>query len=241
MKLPAYILVLVMGHLIPTVSNAQIDVKEEKAVPLSKGNEEKKADSVLFDTKLTSTKPINANNKVNGLSVPQPVTIKPQTKQFSMFGEQFGNPAELYEDRLKKHQKAFESPEKKQYGSTTDVFFGDFKTKSDYVKVIFRDHQYPDGDRVRILVNGDVVVSTVTLTTGFNGFRLNLMDGFNRIEFVALNQGESGPNTAEFQVIDESGNTISGNRWNLATGVKASIIIVKEDAAENGTTQPTAN
>ena len=239
MKLSTYILFSVIGLLMTTISYAQIDNKEEKAVPLGKGNEDKKADSALFDTKLTPSKPINADKKVNGLTVPQSIAIKPQTKEFSMFGEQFGNPAELYEDRLKKHQKAFESPEKKQYGSTTDVFFGDFKTKSEYVRIIFRDHGYPDGDRVRILVNGDVVVSDVTLTTGFNGFRLNLIEGFNRIEFVALNTGDSGPNTAEFQVIDDTGSTISGNRWNLATGVKASIIVVKE--ADESSTAPTTD
>jgi len=43
-----------------------------------------------------------------------------------------------------------------------------------------------------------------------------------------LNQGESGPNTAEFQILDEHGNVISSNQWNLATGVKATIILIKE-------------
>ena len=232
--------ILFITCLVTAMSFGQIDNKENKSVPLSKGDENKKADSALFDTKLTLSKPINADKKINGLTVPQPVVIKPQAKEFSMFGdEKFGNPAELYNDRIKKHQKAFEAPEPKQYGSTTDVFFGDFKTNAEYVRVIFRDHEYPDGDRVRILVNGDVVVSDVILTTGFNGFKLNLIEGFNRIEFVALNTGESGPNTAEFQVIDDTGLTISGNRWNLATGVKASIIIVKEPEEDNPTA-PTA-
>lgn len=207
---------------------AQIDNKQEKSVPLTIGNKPKNVDSALFDTKLTLSKPINSGNKVNGLTVPKTVAVKPQTKEFSMFGENFGNPAELYDKRLKQHQKSFESPEKTQYGSTTDQFFGDFKTKSEYVQVVFRDHQVPDGDRVKILVNDDIVVGDVTLTSGFNGFRLNLLEGFNKIDFVALNQGESGPNTAEFQVVDQDGNIISGNQWNLATGVKASIIIVKE-------------
>ena len=212
------------------ISYAQIDNKQEKSVPLTKGNEAKKADSALFDTTLSPSKPINSSNKINGLSVPQSVAIKPKTKEFDMLGgEKFGNPGELYQKQLQKHQKAFELPEPKQYGSTTNIFFGDFKTKSEYVKVIFRDHEYPDGDRVQILVNGDIIVGDVTLTSGFNGFNLNLIKGFNQIEFIALNQGESGPNTAEFQVIDENDNIISGNRWNLATGVKASIIIVKED------------
>ena len=56
---------------------------------------------------------------------------------------------------------------------------------------------------------------------------LNLMVGFNKID-VALNQGTSGPNTAEVRVFDDQGNLIGSNRWNLATGVKATYIIVKE-------------
>jgi len=207
---------------------AQIDNKQDKVFPLTLGDTPKKADSAMFDTTLKLSKPINADAKVNGLTVPKSVTLKPQTSEFSMFGESFGNPAELYDKRLKQHQKSFESPERTQYGSTKDQFFGDFKTKSEYVQVIFRDHQVPDGDRVKILVNDDIVVGDVTLTSGFNGFKLNLIEGFNKIDFVALNQGTSGPNTAEFKVVDQDGNIISGNQWNLATGVKASIIIVQE-------------
>ena len=50
----------------------------------------------------------------------------------------------------------------------------------------------------------------------------------NEIEIEALNQGESGPNTAQFAVQDEFGNVIMSDIWNLATGAKASLIVVKE-------------
>ena len=53
-------------------------------------------------------------------------------------------------------------------------------------------------------------------------------DAFNKIDFVALNQGASGPNTAEVRVFDDNGKLVGSNRWNLATGVKATYIIVKE-------------
>ena len=52
--------------------------------------------------------------------------------------------------------------------------------------------------------------------------------GFNKIDFEALNQGTAGPNTAEFRVYDDQGLLVSANQWNLATGFKATIIIVKE-------------
>ena len=54
------------------------------------------------------------------------------------------------------------------------------------------------------------------------------MDGFNKIDFVALNQGESGPNTAEVRVYDDDGNVMMSNLWNLATGSKATFIVVKQ-------------
>ena len=58
---------------------------------------------------------------------------------------------------------------------------------------------------------------------------IKLLEGFNKIDFVALNQGESGPNTAEVRVYDDNGNVMMSNLWNLATGSKATFIVVKQD------------
>ena len=58
-------------------------------------------------------------------------------------------------------------------------------------------------------------------------FKLDLKNGFNVVDFVALNQGTSGPNTAEIIVYDDQGKLVGTNRWNLATGVKATYIIYK--------------
>lgn len=107
-------------------------------------------------------------------------------------------------------------------------YLGDFKTNSQKVRVSYRDHQAEDGDEVRIWVNDRVLKSRIYLTNRLQGFELDLKPGFNKIEFEALNQGSSGPNTAEFTIVDDNGSVISSNRWDLATGFKASIIIVKE-------------
>lgn len=107
-------------------------------------------------------------------------------------------------------------------------YLGDFKTGSKMVSVQYRDHEYVDGDQIRVLVNDDIVQSNITLQGGFTGFNLTLDSGFNRIEFIALNQGTSGPNTAELHVYDEKGQLISAKEWNLLTGDKATIVIVKE-------------
>lgn len=153
-------------------------------------------------------------------------------KELSMFAEEkFGNPGELYQkqlndalDDVKLNKKELEL----RNGSKTDQYFGDFKSNSKFVNVVYRDHGYVDGDIIQVRVNDDIVHARVFLSGGFKGFQLDLKPGFNKIDFLALNQGESGPNTAEFRVTDDTGAIITQNRWNLATGVKASIIVVKE-------------
>ena len=55
----------------------------------------------------------------------------------------------------------------------------------------------------------------------------NFIISQDEIDFVALNQGSSGPNTAEVRVYDDIGNLVGNNRWNLATGVKATYIVYK--------------
>ncbi|KAA1246889.1 hypothetical protein [Aquimarina sp. RZ0] len=110
----------------------------------------------------------------------------------------------------------------------SDQYLGDFKSTSEFVQLIYRDHQSVDGDIVRIFVNDDVVRSSVALDGTFRGFPINLIKGFNKIDIQALNQGASGPNTAQFQLYDDLGNLITSNEWNLTTGVKATLIVVKE-------------
>ena len=51
----------------------------------------------------------------------------------------------------------------------------------------------------------------------------------NKIEIEALNQGESGPNTAKFVIFDQKKGMITTNKWNLTTGVKAKLVILKDD------------
>lgn len=108
-------------------------------------------------------------------------------------------------------------------------YLGDFKTKSGQIKIICRDHQAVDGDMVRVYKDGEVVVDKIYLEGQYKTVYLELKEGFNKIEIEALNQGQSGPNTAEFKVLDESGRIINSNIWNLATGYKASFIVVKTE------------
>lgn len=105
---------------------------------------------------------------------------------------------------------------------------GDFKTKSLTARVTYRDYGEVDGDEIRVSLNDKAIATGIMLDSNFQGFEITLVDGFNKIDFEALNQGRLGPNTAEFQVYDDKGALISASQWNLATGFKATIIITKE-------------
>lgn len=109
-----------------------------------------------------------------------------------------------------------------------DQHLGDIKTNAGTMNVQYRDHEYVDGDLIRVYVNDDIVQSSIYLSGSFQGFNLPLQSGINRIEFQALNQGSSGPNTAELHVYDAEGRLVSAYEWNLLTGDKASVIIIKE-------------
>ncbi len=136
---------------------------------------------------------------------------------------EFINPGDEVKDRLNKRT---DRQTDAIYRHNQDL--GTYKTTANTAQVMYRDAQYVDGDLVRIYLNGEVIKSQVYLDSNFQGFEITLKKGFNKIDFEALNQGDSGPNTAEFRVYDDKKNLISGSEWNLGTGFKASIIIVKE-------------
>jgi hypothetical protein len=110
----------------------------------------------------------------------------------------------------------------------TDLYLGDFKTSSTFLGFECRDHMAVDGDRVQVFVNGVLVEAIISLTGYFKGINIDLEDGLNQIDIVALNQGTSGYNTAQFRVINDDGSILTSQQWHLATGGKATIIVLKE-------------
>jgi hypothetical protein len=103
---------------------------------------------------------------------------------------------------------------------------GTVNSKTKTVKVECRDHSYVDGDRIRIYVNEQVVSDNIGLKANYYVYYVNLEKGYNRIDFQALNQGFSGPNTAELTLYDANGNLISSKEWNLKTGQTATLGIL---------------
>ena len=159
---------------------------------------------------------------------PNAFTIKKEERKdlpkgmLNQNNEYFLNPGDAYVKKLNKEK------EKNPNNYLGDAYLGDIATVSDAANIVCRDFEYVDGDRVRIMVNDEVVVQNLTLDSSFRGINLKLGEGFNKIDFIALNQGDSGPNTAELRIYDDNKKLISSNQWNLATGAKATLIIVKK-------------
>lgn len=123
---------------------------------------------------------------------------------------------------------------KSEGDSNTKVFrrnqsFGEYKTKSNSIKILCRDHMACDGDVVKVYINNMVVAAHIELSGIYRTIEIGLTPGFNKVEFEALNQGTSGPNTAEFSIFDDKGAVITSNQWDLATGFKGSVMIIKEN------------
>ena len=136
---------------------------------------------------------------------------------------EFKNPGEEIKKKLNNKDKEI----KPEFRS--NQFLGEFKTKAKYVKIVCRDHEYPDGDRVKLLLNDRTIINEILLEANVKEYYVDITNGFNKLDFEALNQGTSGPNTAAFAVYDDSGNLITSNEWNLTTGIKATIVVVREE------------
>ncbi|MDY8135836.1 hypothetical protein [Aquimarina sp. 2201CG5-10] len=156
-------------------------------------------------------------------SIRDSLKLYPEKKPFSMI-----NDNGLLSPQAQATPKWFKKDKEIREEYKSDQYLGDFKSGGLFVQLVYRDHEYVDGDLVRIYVNDDVIRSNVFLGASFEGIKINLVKGFNKIDIEALNQGTSGPNTAEFHLYDDQGNIITANEWNLTTGVKATLIVIKE-------------
>lgn len=170
--------------------------------------------NILDNTNIFNTKP-KVDNSFEIGSPENNFSMTPTNK--------FVNPGDLVKDRL---NKKADNEYMVVFRRNQDL--GSFKTKSLTVNVSYRDYGEVDGDQIRVLLNDKTIATSVYLDSNFEGFEITLVEGFNKIDFEALNQGRLGPNTAEFRVYDDKGNLISASQWNLATGFKATIIITKE-------------
>ena len=109
-----------------------------------------------------------------------------------------------------------------------DYYLGDIKTSSKFIRIVCRDHEYEDGDRIKLLLNNSVIHPNITLRNSGYTIDIRLKDGLNTIEFFALNEGTASPNTAELKVFDENSVIIGSGQWLLTTGYKARLIVLHQ-------------
>ncbi|HLF53224.1 hypothetical protein [Flavobacterium sp.] len=135
----------------------------------------------------------------------------------------FRNSNEIYQKRLveKNTDEKYRLSKKNQY-------LGDFKTKSRFVRIHFFDYQEIDGDIISIYINGIEIASNIVLQANLKVRELTFEKGMNKIEIQAITQGDSGLNTAQFEIYDELGNLLYANQWNLEAGYKATVVVIRE-------------
>lgn len=159
---------------------------------------------------------------------PEAITMTPEKEPNinMMKTNDFKNPGDQYIDKLNSQFKQKERGLRPEYSK--NQYLGEVRMGGKKMKIVYRDHEFPDGDRIRVYINDQIVQYDVTLTGDYAGFDIDLVTGFNKIDFEALNMGDSGPNTAQFIVYDDKGKLVSSKEWYLTTGFRASIIVVKE-------------
>ena len=188
LSLISTLLFVAAGHSQFDNGNNSIEISPIKKNPISKS----KSTSSKFSP-LTSIKPNFKDvplkkeseiifKKIGG-SKPIDLTLK----------NDFIRPGQIYQDKL---NRAGDGEVSQAFRKNQNL--GDFKTKSLFLKILCRDNQFVDGDRVRIFINDLIIQDNVLLDSNFQEFEMTLKTGFNKIDIEALIQGTSGPNTAEF-------------------------------------------
>ena len=150
---------------------------------------------------------------------------KPEEEKSIFEKEKFASPAKEYTDKMNKQVsdgKIYDYYKK-------DYLLATYKCSTKIAKFALKDFGDPDGDVVRIWLNGEIVIDAITLESGFREIKLELRNGQNLLVIEALNEGMVSPNTAQFTIFNDKGEIIGNNLSGLLTNVKATIIINKVD------------
>ena len=163
---------------------------------------------------------------MNGMTLP---SRKPSITNFGDDEQEGSNmaPAGGFKPVLTDVQPDWLKAEVESDAPDGDQYLGDLEVDTDAIYIVCWDHMQPDGDRVRMTVNEILMADNLTLQTKPRKVRIDLNVGFNAVEILALNQGQSGPNTAAFEIFDDNNKLLKSNKWNLRTGSKANMVVVR--------------
>lgn len=140
---------------------------------------------------------------------------------------------DVYQDKMTKDlDKTMVSEGLKEDFSSLDRkdrYLGDFRTKSKFLVVKYRDYIQIDGDLINVYLNDKLIKSQLYLYSQLSEFKIPLEMGINNVEFVVASQGTSGGNTAEIHVFEDAGKSMTDEYWNnLALGTRIKLIVIKD-------------
>lgn len=204
---------------ISSVGIAQTDIPTSKPLKIEAANKLDNQGSPNQGTALKIPSVLDSKPEINlDLSGKKPVQMLPE-RELVQAGHDMKIDPKVGPRRAKEGSREHFS----------DMYLGDVKSNGKFVGIVCRDHEYVDGDRVKIYLNDKVIDPNVLLTGSFKGVNVDLEKGFNRLDFEALNEGSSSPNTAQVDVFDDKGQLIYSNKWLLSAGSKATLIITKDE------------
>ena len=221
--LKSLFLILLISFSSASLFSQNDTTKTNNEINTTKGNYQLKATSSETKVQPISDFNLKIENKLNTDAINKNLNEHKPTAQTQNFLLE-----ELPEDSDiigKKYWKGKDVTNKK-LASTFSL--GTINSATKTIKIECRDYSYVDGDRIKIYLNEQVVSDDIGLKGNYYVLYVDLKQGYNRIDFQALNQGFSGPNTAEFSVYDANGNLLSSKEWNLATAETATLGIIKQ-------------
>lgn len=200
-----------------SIANSQIETAQEsltiKAAELAKKNDN--SSNLL---KLSPVKGLTNKNVKISMGIP-PIDGFAKKEQGIEIKRDVVDPTWDIKQQFSENQKNSSKYSK-------DFYLGDIKTKSKFIRIVCRDHEYEDGDRIKLVLNNIVIHPNIALRNSGYTIDIKLKEGLNTIEFFALNEGTASPNTAELKVYDENSIIIGSGQWLLTTGYKARLIVL---------------
>ena len=234
MKSRSYIQLLVLVFFTvfisaPMLSQNDISIKTDTA----------KIENIFFDGQkvikpidLNLIDPFQGNSILNFKPNIFLIGFKPKAKDYfdplnshKKTGHFMSNPKKVDSDVLVKRH--FNGKDMSNVKAASDYSLGTLQSNSKSMRIEVRDHSLVDGDRIKIYVNEHLINSNLMLNGLSHIIHVSLIKGYNKIDIEAINEGYSGPNTAELKVFDENGYLISSQEWNILTGQRATLGVVR--------------
>ena len=74
--------------------------------------------------------------------------------------------------------------------------------QSDNIKLFIWDANQEDGDKIQLIINGNIILNNFETKNKLKRIKYRLVDGENTIEIKATNLGNSPPNTGRMELVD---------------------------------------